>query len=85
MKNPLQHLSSFLRQPHVQTGLALGSAAAIEANQPSLMERPRTDQALVVAGSFASGYVAGSGYTQVVQRITVAPPVVADAIAGMIK
>jgi hypothetical protein len=83
MKNPLQHLSSFLRQPHVQTGLALGTAAAIEANQPSLMERPRTDQALVVAGSFASGYVAGSGYTQVVQRITVAPPVVADAIAGI--
>jgi len=74
---------NFLRQPHVQTGLALGTAAAIESNQPSLMERPRTDQALVVAGSFASGYVVGSGYTQVVQRITVAPPVITDAVAGI--
>ena len=83
MKNPLRALSDFLTQPHVQTGLALGTAAAIESNQPSLMERPRTDQALVVAGSFASGYVAGSGYAQAVQRITVAPPVVTDAIAGI--
>ena len=83
MKNPLGPLVNFLRQPHVQTGLALGTAAAIESNQPSLMERPRTDQALVVAGSFASGYVAGSGYTQVVQRITVAPPLVTDAVAGI--
>ena len=74
---------NFLRKPHVQTGLALGTAAAIESNQPSLMERPRTDQALVVAGSFASGYVAGSGYTQVVQRISVAPPLVVDAVAGI--
>jgi len=83
VKNPLRPLANFLGQPHVQTGLALGTAAAIESNQPSLMERPRTDQALVVAGSFASGYVVGSGYTQVVQRITVAPPVVTDAIAGI--
>ena len=83
MKNPLGPLVNILRQPHVQTGLALGTAAAIESNQPSLMERPRTDQALVVAGSFASGYVAGSGYTQVVQRITVAPPLVTDAVAGV--
>ena len=83
MKNPLGPLVNFLRQPHVQTGLALGTAAAIESNQPSLMERPRTDQALVVAGSFASGYVAGSGYTQVVQRISVAPPLVVDAVAGI--
>ena len=47
------------------------------------MERPRTDQALVVAGSFASGYVVGSGYTQVVRRVTVAPPVLTDAVAGI--
>jgi uncharacterized membrane protein len=83
VKNPLRPLVQFLRQPHVQTGLALGTAAAIESNQPSLMERPRTDQALVVAGSFASGYVAGSGYTQIVQRITAAPPLVTDAVAGI--
>jgi len=83
VKNPFGPLARFLRQPHVQTGLALGAAAAIESNQPSLMERPRTDQALVVAGSFASGYVAGSGYTQIVQRVTVAPPVVTDAVAGI--
>ena len=83
MKNPLRPLVRFLRQPHVQTGLALGAAVAIESNQPSLMERPRNDQALVVAGSFASGYVAGSGYAQIVQRVTVAPPVVTDAVAGI--
>lgn len=83
MKIPFGPLGRFLSQPHVQTGLALGAAAAIESNQPSLMERPRTDQALVVAGSFASGYVVGSGYTQIVQRITVAPPVVTDAAAGI--
>lgn len=83
MKNPLRPLVNFLRQPHVQTGLALGAAAAIESNQPSLMERPRTDQALVVAGSFASGYVAGSGYAQVVQRTTIAPAVITDAVAGI--
>ena len=83
MQNPLRSLVNFLGHPHVQTGLALGTAAAIESNQPSLMERPRTDQALVVAGSFASGYVVGSGYTQVVQRVTVAPPVVTDAVAGI--
>ncbi len=83
MQNPLRSLVSFLGHPHVQTGLALGMAAAIESNQPSLMERPRTDQALVVAGSFASGYVVGSGYTQVVQRITVAPPAITDAVAGI--
>lgn len=83
MQNPLRSLVNFLGHPHVQTGLALGAAAAIESNQPSLMERPRTDQALVVAGSFASGYVVGSGYTQVVQRITVAPPAITDAVAGI--
>ena len=83
MKNPIRPLVIFLRQPHVQTGLALGTAAAIESNQPSLMERPRTDQALVVAGSFASGYIVGSGYSQLVQRITVAPPIITDAVAGI--
>jgi len=83
MKNPLRPLATFLKKPHVQTGLALGAAAAIESNQPSLMERPRTDQALVVAGSFASGYVAGSGYTQVIQRVPLAAPVATDAIAGI--
>ncbi|MEA2010944.1 MAG: alpha/beta-hydrolase family protein, partial [Actinomycetota bacterium] len=80
--NPARALLSFLAKPHVQTGLALGAAAAIESNQPSLMERPRTDQALVVAGSIASGYVAGSGYAQVIQRFPTRSPIAIDAVVG---
>ena len=83
MKNPLRPLAAFFGKPHVQTGLALGAAAAIESNQPSLMDRPKMDQALVVAGSFASGYIAGSGYSQVIQRVPLAAPVVTDAVAGI--
>ena len=78
----LRSVTRFLSTPHVQTGLALGTAAAIESNQPSLMDRPRTDQALVVAGSFASGYVAGSAYSQVAGRLPVASPLVVDAVSG---
>ena len=48
-----------------------------------IRDRPRTDQALVVAGSFASGYVAGSGYTQVIEHVPLAAPVATDAIAGV--
>ena len=82
MLNPVRSLFSFLAKPHVQTGLALGAAGAIEANQPSLMNRPRTDQALVVAGSIASGYVVGSGYAQVIERLPVRSPIAIDAVAG---
>jgi len=81
--NPLRSLARFLTRPHVQTGLVLGAAAAIESNQPSLMDRPRSDQALVVAGSFASGYVAGSGYSQVVAKLPVASPRVTNAATGI--
>ncbi|MCL1692675.1 MAG: alpha/beta hydrolase [Actinomycetia bacterium] len=80
--NPARALFSFLAKPHVQTGLALGAAAAIESNQPSLMVRPRTDQALVVAGSIASGYLVGSGYSQVIGRLPVRSPIAIDAVAG---
>ncbi len=72
MRTPLRPLLRFLSKRHVQTGLLVGAAAAIEANQPSLLPRPRTDQALVVAGSFASGYLAGSSCAQATDRITVA-------------
>ena len=82
MRNPIRSITSFLATPHVQTGLAVGAAAAIEANQPSLLPRPRTDQALVVAGSFASGYVAGSGYAQATDRITVVPGVPNNLVTG---
>ncbi len=82
MLNPARTLLAFLSKPHVQTGLALGAAAALESNQPSLMVRPRTDQALVVAGSIASGYVVGSGYAQVIERLPVRSPIAVDAIAG---
>ncbi|MEA2024816.1 MAG: alpha/beta-hydrolase family protein [Actinomycetota bacterium] len=82
MLNPARALVAFLAKPHVQTGLALGTAAAIESNQPSLMVRPRTDQALVVAGSIASGYVVGSAYAQVVERLPVRSPIAIDAVAG---
>ncbi len=82
MLNPARALFAFLAKPHVQTGLALGAAAAIESNQPSLMVRPRTDQALVVAGSIASGYVVGSGYAQVIERLPVRSPMAIDAVAG---
>ena len=82
MFNPARTLFAFLAKPHVQTGLALGTAAAIESNQPSLMVRPRTDQALVVAGSIASGYVVGSGYAQVIDRLPVRSPIALDAVAG---
>lgn len=81
--NPLRPLARLLSTPHVQTGLALGAAAAIEANQPSLMERPRTDQALVVAGSFASGYVAGSAYTRSVGKLPIASPLATDVAMGV--
>ncbi len=84
MLNPARSLFSFLGKPHVQTGLALGAAAAIESNQPSLMVRPRTDQALVVAGSIASGYVVGSGYGQVIERLPVRSPIAIDAVAGAV-
>ncbi len=53
-------LGRFLRKPHVQTGLVLGGLAAIRAYQPSLMDRSRNDQAMIVAGSIASGYLAGN-------------------------
>jgi uncharacterized membrane protein len=82
MLNPARALFAFLAKPHVQTGLALGAAAAIESNQPSLMVRPRTDQALVVAGSIASGYVVGSGYAQIIERLPVRSPIAIDAVAG---
>ncbi len=82
MSNPARSLFAFLAKPHVQVGLALGAAAAIESNQPSLMTRPRTDQALVVAGSIASGYVVGSGYAQVIERLPVRSPLAIDAVAG---
>jgi uncharacterized membrane protein len=82
MVNPARTLFAFLSKPHVQTGLALGAVAAIESNQPSLMVRPRTDQALVVAGSIASGYVVGSGYAQVIEQLPVRSPIAVDAIAG---
>ncbi len=82
MLNPARILFAFLAKPHVQTGLALGAAAAIESNQPSLMIRPRTDQALVVAGSIASGYIVGSGYAQVIERLPVRSPMAIDAVAG---
>jgi len=82
MPNPARALFAFLAKPHVQTGLALGAAAAIESNQPSLMVRPRTDQALVVAGSIASGYVVGSGYAQVIERLPVRSTIAVDAVAG---
>lgn len=80
--NPARSLFSFLAKPHVQTGLALGAAGAIESNQPSLMVRPRNDQALVVAGSIASGYVIGSGYAQIIERLPVRSPIAIDAVAG---
>ncbi len=82
MLNLARTLVAFLAKPHVQTGLALGAAAAIESNQPSLMVRPRTDQALVVAGSIASGYAVGSGYTQIIERLPVRSPIALDAVAG---
>ena len=82
MLNPARTLLTFLSRPHVQTGLALGAAAAVESNQPSLLVRPRTDQALVVAGSIASGYVVGSGYTQAIERLPVRSRVAVDALAG---
>jgi uncharacterized membrane protein len=82
MLNPVRSLFAFFAKPHVQTGLVLGAAAAIESNQPSLMVRPRTDQALVVAGSIASGYVVGSGYAQVIGRLPVRSPIAIDAVAG---
>lgn len=81
--NPLRSLARFLTTPHVRTGLALGTAAAIESNQPSLIERPRTDQAIVVAGSFASGYLVGSGPMRIVERMPGTSPPVTDALAGI--
>ncbi|MEN8234550.1 MAG: alpha/beta-hydrolase family protein [Actinomycetota bacterium] len=74
IKGPFRAVVGFLSQPHVRAGLALGTAAAIESNQPSLIPRPRTDQALVVAGSFASGYVAGSVVGRVVDVVPISAP-----------
>lgn len=83
MPRSFRSLIGFFAKPHVQTGLVLGAAAAIEANQPSLMERPRTDQALVVAGSFATGYVTGSGYTQVTEWLPAGPANATTFVSGI--
>lgn len=62
----------FLTKPAVQTGLVLGGIAAARAYQPSLMHRTRNDQALIVAGSIISGYVAGSSFERAVGAISAA-------------
>jgi uncharacterized membrane protein len=49
-----------LRSPAVQTGVVLGAIAAVRTFQPSLMPRSKQDQALIVAASIASAYVAGN-------------------------
>lgn len=49
-----------LPNPAVQTGAVLGAIAAIRAFQPSLMPRSKQDEGLIVAASFASGYLAGN-------------------------
>jgi uncharacterized membrane protein len=65
-------LGPFLAKPAVQTGLVLGGIAAVRAYQPSLMSRTRNDQALIVAGSIASGYVAGNSFERVVGALSAA-------------
>lgn len=49
-----------LRNEGLQTGTVVGAIAAIRTFQPSLMPREGKDQALIVAASIASGYLAGS-------------------------
>jgi uncharacterized membrane protein len=56
----LRRLANLLSKPPVQTGLVLAGIAAIRAYQPSLIKRSRSDQALIVAASMASGYAAGN-------------------------
>jgi uncharacterized membrane protein len=56
----IRRAGGVLTEPHIRSGLALGIAAAAESYQPSLMDRPRTDQALVVAASATTAYCAGS-------------------------
>ncbi len=53
-------LATLLSEPPVQTGLALGGIAALRAYQPSLIDRSRRDQALIVAASLATGYTVGN-------------------------
>jgi uncharacterized membrane protein len=55
-----RRVGCLLSTPAVRAGLTLGGYAAIRAYQPSLMDRSRNDQAIVVAGSLTSGYVAGN-------------------------
>jgi uncharacterized membrane protein len=81
---PLKAIARFFSQRSVQNGIALGAAAAIESYQPSLMPRPKADQALVVAGSAATGYLVGSTMQRTTDRfarITSVPtPVVEGAV-----
>ncbi|MEN8114431.1 MAG: alpha/beta-hydrolase family protein [Actinomycetota bacterium] len=82
LKASAKAITGFLSKPHVRAGLALGAAAAIESNQPSLIPRPRTDQALVVAGSAATGYVAGSAIGRVIDVVPISAPRPAALLRG---
>ena len=62
----LRALTRVMTKPAVQTGLVLGGIAAIRTYQPSLVPRSREDQALIVAASIASGYLAGNGFERLI-------------------
>ena len=62
----LRALTRVMSKPAVQTGIVLGGVAAVRAYQPSLVPRSRNDQALIVAASIASGYIAGNLFERVV-------------------
>ena len=62
----LHGLTRVVAKPAVQTGLVVGGIAVVRTYQPSLVPRPRNDQALIVAASIASGYLAGNLFERVV-------------------
>ena len=74
----------FLEKPAVQTGLVLGGLAAARTYQPSLMSRTRNDQALIVAGSIASGYVAGSSFERAIGTLSAATAAHRAVSAGVV-
>ncbi|MCH8991082.1 MAG: alpha/beta-hydrolase family protein [Acidobacteria bacterium] len=82
----LKDLGRFLSRPPVQTGITLAVSAAIRSYQPSLVDRSRNDQALIVAGSMASGYVAGNLGERAIEATCAATgidrAIIAAAVAG---
>lgn len=84
MFRPFQAVVDFFSRKSVQTGMTVAAAAAIESFQPSLMPRPRADQALVVAGSAATGYLAGSAMQKSSNRIAQLTAVPAPAVEAAV-